>query len=194
MTLERKRPAFVPTWEGPIAAWTTKYCRRQEWRTLPAFSAEDLVQECAVKFLLLCERYATVTEPRHFMSLYMRSCLNLINDLAAQRSKERAYSISGSPLAGETDFSDLSSSVVATDGGMVELFSKLELDDAPELISQLIEALLPLDEPPALAYKNGRRETTADYLRRVSGAPAGSDVLGAAADFLGVSRNAVSAH
>lgn len=193
MTLERRRPSFVPTWEGPIEAWTVKFCRKHEWRTLPAHDFDDLYQECALKFIHIRDKYPMVSEVKHFMSLYMRSVCNHINDLASTRTKERQYSLSDSPLAEGSEYSDLSSTLAVDDGGMVELISKLELEDAPGLIKELIGSLLTLDEPPAMRCRHGKRETTADYLRRVSGAPAGSDLVGAAADFLGVSRNEVSA-
>jgi len=75
-------------WKGSLEGWTRRFIAKQSWRVDYYMEADDLYQECWLKYRHLCAKYPAV-EPKHFQALYMRAAHNLLNDKATHRTKHR---------------------------------------------------------------------------------------------------------
>lgn len=83
----KRRALWEAEWTHPFSTWCESYAKRNEWRVLPEHGWDDLLQEYAFKFAYLRQRYPTVVEPAHFMSLLKVSCVNLTNNFAGRRRR-----------------------------------------------------------------------------------------------------------
>lgn len=79
------KKAAAPTvdFSGVYLHWVFKYIDKNWWRFSSLYEHEDLVQEAAVKFYHCRCKYDSVSEPKHFMSLFKTSVRNHFNDLAS---------------------------------------------------------------------------------------------------------------
>ena len=168
----RVRARFVPTWEGPVEGWTINTINKQIWRVVPQYDFNDLLQEAFTYFLICCERYPEVLDPPHFMALYKRCFLNRINDLAARRTKDRAFSYDeggGDGGAGPDDVLMMVRSP-AMHLQQAELDADIEAASGP--LSNLLKAVQELPEELLKflrAETTNLRETTSIRLARLAG-------------------------
>lgn len=173
---------YCPHWEGEIVGYARNFVRRNLWRCLPDFDEEDLMQE-AYLFYLICEQRYKVNTPAHFMALFKTCLFNRITALATRRSRDRSNVIAVANCAGD---SDLAAIAGACCGGLDLTELHLLLADAPDPIVELVARLAGSDErPPRMQRRpGGRRETTDEWLARIAGAAAGTDMRAMVRDFL----------
>jgi len=84
-------PGFVPTWEGAIAWYALKYCRKNSYR-FPSVDVEDLYAEAYLIFENIRFKYGPprVTCEKHFMALYKTSLHNTLIDLGVRWASRSA--------------------------------------------------------------------------------------------------------
>jgi hypothetical protein len=161
----KQRKLWEAEWTHPFSTWCESYAKRNEWRVLPDFGWEDLLQEYAFKFAYLQQRYPTVTEPAHFMSLLQVSCVNLTNNFASKR-RRRVSTTSLEVLAQDADAAwepELADTTTIVDAVDVVLHSD---PSVLRFIAARVngEARVQLDS-------RGIRETASRMAARVTGCP-----------------------
>lgn len=179
------RIKFKPTWEGSVERWALRYCLQNEWRTLPEFDRDDLFQEAYFIFAMVCERYWQVNEARHFMRLFQICLRNRINRLSNDRT--RRFAKGDVPMAclnaGDDEETVLhEGSAPGLQEEMVDHISMVaDCDPIQQLFTQLVDAEAPIRYR---RYKNGARETTNEFLCRVTNKdPEQADMVGAVLDW-----------
>lgn len=171
MSAVRVRSVFVPAWEGTIEGWVVNYITDNKWRTKPAFGFDDLYQEAFLCFAICCERYPQVVEAPHFMSLFKRTFMNRVHDMASRRTREKAFSYDENSELGPPT----SDSLLGRQQKMCPEMMGAELDmlvqDAPGPIRELIATVL--EAPDELlgflrAETTGLRENAVKRLARLA--------------------------
>lgn len=166
---KRLRLAFTPTWKGEIEGYARKFTAKEEWRTLPRYDRDDLMQELYVVFMKLEEAYPEVRTPSHFMALFKVSARNKIIHLANARTREQVklYGTEGEP---EVPI-ELDQLGEAEDPRLSDLFVKCMFEDAPAAIKDLIKQLRSqgVDELKYNRRRDGTRPTTNELLNELAG-------------------------
>lgn len=80
---------YQPAFEGPIKGWGVNFCKKNYWRVKVTMPWEDLLQELAVAFLRVKQKYPETESPQHFMSLFQRSWINKFNDFSIEDTHVR---------------------------------------------------------------------------------------------------------
>lgn len=145
-----------PIWEGSLEGWTKNYAAANHWRIIPHYDLEDLYQDGYLIFLICSRKYAHITEPKHFASLYRTSFTNYIHDLSKIRSGENNYKEENTKQRHdkeqeETSFEDL------------ELFCS----ELPEDLQGVFRSYLHEGKPERFQKVKGRRESQLDRLTRL---------------------------
>jgi len=70
--------------DEPCDKWTKKLINKYMWAMRADTEFSDLYNECYIKFLVITDGRYEIENQRHGMSLYMVSCVNRMNDLAAK--------------------------------------------------------------------------------------------------------------
>lgn len=136
----RQRIRYRPIYAGTLEAWTVKYAAKNAWRTAPEHDLEDLLQEGRLLFETLREKYPAVIEGAHFTSIYQRSYMNLITDLAWARTRRPDTVSADAPIDAEGNSFTLRAAV--TDPGYAAVESDMLLADAPPYINALLQKLV----------------------------------------------------
>lgn len=89
--MERLIPKYIAVFEGPVEQWTIKFLRKNQWKVSSRYEFEDLKQESYIKFLICYDRYASVNNLSHFISLYQSCVRNMMNDMSLSIYKEREH-------------------------------------------------------------------------------------------------------
>lgn len=75
---------------GPIEGWVVNGMKANYFRVERTLSREEYLQEAYLVYLRVLRKYeGTVTEPKHFMSLFKRAWTNELNDLATKDTHHR---------------------------------------------------------------------------------------------------------
>lgn len=179
--VERERIEFVPQWEGPIEGFTVKYCDRHQWRVMPELDFDDLYQEAFMLFLRMVERYPHVVEAKHFMSLYKTALHNMVTNLATHRTRRQRHETIA--VLGHQPDEDRVRAAARNQGtGTNQQLAEVELEmallEAPDVVKRLVQALEDCegDELPSYERPGGVRETTNEWLARVTGLPAAGNL------------------
>lgn len=86
---EGRKLSWRPSWKGVLENYSKKTCSHHLWRVEHlGFEFEDLLQEAWIVYRTCREKYHYVTEPQHFMSLFMTSLSNRITDLSNKSAAE----------------------------------------------------------------------------------------------------------
>jgi hypothetical protein len=166
--------AIQLAWEGSPKAWARKAAKSNEWRVLPALDCEDLFQEAWILWYKVCNAYPDATPPNR-MSLFTVSVLRRFHSLASSRTRKLPR---GCALVG----GDVDQVMDAQFDG----FEAIDADDFFDSCSQYIRRLLAAfsgERRPGFLRRGQIRETTPEYLRRLSGAPQDLDMLGVLTDW-----------
>ena len=158
----RERLNFEPEFNGRIAGWTTNYIHKNFWKFCSDYEFEDLVQEAYIKFLQCRDRYVSVRESKHFMSLYQTSVKNHFSDLAKKIRTGRQcvvfeseigdeYLVALSTLAGHLD----------NDGPR-----NILIRQAPEEVRRLISSMLDGGAEAFRRHKTLRRAKDGELTKR----------------------------
>lgn len=77
-------------WDGTFENYARKVIRSNLWRVRRVMDKEDFVQEAALLFYYMLDRYGdTVDSPQHFMGLYKTALDRQIHDLSKKSTKVR---------------------------------------------------------------------------------------------------------
>lgn len=168
---DRTQISFKPKWEGEIEGYAVRFIEKNLWKVVPECDFADLYQDAFLYFLTCAERYPTVSEAPHFMSLFKSCLFNRITELAKRRTrffgpKRMAPIKNPEAPGGEVDAIDVIPSD-STDREAAELAMLVE--DAPEDVRRLIAASEDPTQPRRFLRYNKTRETTDDYLCRIAG-------------------------
>lgn len=173
---------FTPQWDGPISGWVANFAGRNHWRVrevCPEY--DDLVQECFIKFLHMCDTYPGVMEPAHFMALYKTAVNNMVNTMSMKATAHRDFWVDidpdgraaqdGAPLTWE----DVASRLLPAEmhGGDFAVL----LAEAPYEVQLLVSAFFDdnlIEELRGARLRDtedrfARRETTNEFFCRVLG-------------------------
>lgn len=81
---------FSPNFEGPIEGWVVNGMKANYFRVENTHTREEYLQEAYLVFLRVKNKYeGSVTEAKHFMSLFQRAWINELNDLATKATHAR---------------------------------------------------------------------------------------------------------
>lgn len=149
----RKPKLWYPKWEGVIEGWTIRTVQKHLWRV--EFDFDDLYQECAVKFVHLCEVYPLVVDPPHFTALYKTACFNRITDLAKGAMRRSIVE-----LVPDDDFDAV---------GYDDAELRALVGDAEGPMRKVFEEALRLGRLEPIRFEDGTRETTSEKLARIAG-------------------------
>jgi len=170
--MNRAKLKFRPQFKGEIEGWAVNYISRNVWKLGLEHEFDDLLQDAYFYFLKCTDRYSTVVEPKHFMSLFKTCLRNHFYELANQRTRRAEV------------HTEVEQQIELTDD-IDELETRLLLDSAPTEITALLEALginagLEATKPqPHFRHANGTRETNNERLCRLVGVdPAEVDMVG----------------
>lgn len=179
LRLQIKRAALprMPDWEGCFEGFAVNYCEKNEWRVQPEYDFEDLYQDACMIFLELPQRYPHVYEPRHLMSLYQTWLRNHITNLASRRTRRqkhetaivRGFDIPAFENDDERQVNNSHPALPRPKEIEDDVEIQLMLAEAPEVVRMVMEAVKANGGPKAYRRVNGIRETTDQWLARVSG-------------------------
>lgn len=164
---KRERVRWRPEFAGSLEGWTRRFCYRNAWRVAGEMDADDLYQECAIKFLHVRDTYPDVTQPAHFMRLYQVSVLNRVHDLA--RRKQRGI------ICGDIQLDDLADEMHDPECVFDAIDLKVLIESAPAKIRKVCEAAMCGKGGYASRVNGSRRDLLArlagesGYLRRDDG-------------------------
>jgi DNA-directed RNA polymerase specialized sigma24 family protein len=82
---------FQPKWHGPFERYARKFAQRHHWRVCNVLDdPEDVLQECAWKFVQCCKVYGdTIDNPAWLMQLYKRALIRHFDRLALRDKAAR---------------------------------------------------------------------------------------------------------
>ncbi len=162
----RVRFKFLPQWEGAIQGYAINYIERNGWTVKgPGYDEHDLLQEAWVVFDKVEKAYPAVVDPPHFMALFKTALRNHFINLAKKKMREPV------PLTLSTNPSDEEASGIELEGPSFlnrvdEAFFR---EDAPEPVRRLIRRLVEGSVDIRYQWSEKTRETTREFLARVSG-------------------------
>jgi hypothetical protein len=168
-----RRPAYTPTWDGPIKNWAGTFIASNRWRCDVIHDFEDLLQEAWVLFDKL-SKYYPVDTPQHFMALFKRALSNSFHDHARYTMRKRNYRNSYEGIK----FSRRILGEATNNGYLNALIA--------ETSDNVRNALAAFDDPvtcAALRMRGRKRGKMREHenlngrLRRVTGAPEGCDLV-----------------
>jgi hypothetical protein len=162
--------AIQVAWEGSPQAWARKAANQNEWRVSPSLDAEDLYQEAWILWYKVCEKYPDASPPNR-MSLFMISVQRRFHSLASYRTRKLPR---GCALVG----GDVDQVMDAEFSGFEIVDSSDSAEFWPDFISRLVSAFS-ADRHPCFLRRGSVRETTPEYLRRLSGVSGDVDVMDA---------------
>lgn len=173
----RERLNFDPEFNGKIAGWTTNYIHRNFWKFCSNYEFEDLVQEAYIKFLQCRDRYVSVREPAHFMSLYQTSIRNHFSDLAKKIRDGRqcvvyeneigdGYTVALATLAGHLDNEGPRNILIRQAPKEVRRLISSMLDGGAEVFRRH-KTLRRVNGGSSASKKLSVRETTNEFLCRL---------------------------
>lgn len=169
----KRRFKFVPTWEGPIEAWAIGYALTNVWRVQPEHDVDDIMQEARILFLRCRELYwPNVQEPKHFMALFKMAFTNKIINLSNRRTRRGEVQI---------DYDSIEAKRRVADHALdeVDIYDLASANEPLErLIRQLVDSTM---SPRPMRLGKGqpfrrKRETTNQFLARIAGVDASTDV------------------
>lgn len=149
-----------------INGWIVTTATRNYWRVAHWYEVEDLIQDGFLCYCICNRQYGQVVEQAHFMSLFKRTFINHIHDLAdtRKRTPEKTLTlIEGSDKEVDTELQRLAPAV------QEEATFALLMKQLPAEFKLMIDRLLSAEPPPLLSYVSGQRETTSQYLARLAG-------------------------
>lgn len=164
----RKRPRFIPLWEGAIEGWVVNFITKNVWRTKPAYDWCDLYQESYLCYDRCVHMYPEVVEAPHFMRLVQVTTLNRITDLANKRTKRREVPME----VGDEDSTMCLLDMVPNNMLGISDYENEEwkvMKDSPQLLRRLVRVLTASDVVLAYRVVGGIRETTNELLCRLVG-------------------------
>lgn len=176
---ERAKLPKLPPWEGCFEGYAVNYCEKMAWRCMPEYEFEDLYQDAFMIFLQLPQWYPTAYEHRHLMCLFQVCLRNHITNLASRRTrrqKNETAAVRGfmaAPLEVGEEELQINHSQPSLPAPKETLDDdaelRLMLDDAPEVVRLVMQAVKANGGPKVYRRVNGIRETTDQWLARVSG-------------------------
>lgn len=152
--------------DPPTRGWLVNTARKNHWRVCRWIDLDDLIQDGAMHYYRLVERYPDVTERRHMMALFKRTYTNYLNDLARKRTGEFLFQDVYSSLSEQQIIDNLSRPVLN------EGPERLRLAEAPQLILLIIKKFMSESIPRSdrdYRVVDGVRETTNQWLCRIAG-------------------------
>jgi hypothetical protein len=164
---QRVRFRFVPQWEGPIQGYATNYITRHQWRMGILYGPDDLLQEAWDVFRKVEAAYPTVVEPRHFMALYKTALRNHFTNLAVKRTRQLP-TVSLNAALDDNEEGEASNPALVAPVSM-DLDALFFKEEAPAPVKRLIKQLVEGEVELKYQWKGKLRETTRDFLSRVSG-------------------------
>lgn len=165
--MERVKVPQREEWSGTPRAWSVKYLSRRVWATQPLYDLDDLIQEAWTVWNTCVQHYPNVSDPGHFMTLYMRSVHNLYCTLARRRMDRRERN-------GVEESIFLAA--ITIDSCMDEMERRLHISEAPELVKRIVGSFSKRRRV-FRRLKSGARETTNEYLCRIAGHEGDLDVV-----------------
>jgi len=153
----KTRTTFPPT----LLGWAIKHARKSLWRLAGVADLDDLIQDAHLMFLICAKRYWYVVDDRHFTALYKTAYTNMVN--LAVRSHGPAYKVDV-----QADQSTCDNAHVLT-----------MLAEAPKEVRAVLAASWDDNSKWTRRYRKAKiqhRDTTNSRLRRLIGAPNGTDV------------------
>jgi len=72
--------------------WMIKYARKNFWRVAAWYELDDLIQDGLMCWWHVRRRYADIAEMRHIMSLFQRTYINHVHQMANKRSAGHWFS------------------------------------------------------------------------------------------------------
>lgn len=148
--MERRRLKCNPTFhDSRFYGWTINFIKKNYFRVRVDFEFQDLIQEAYICFMRCHKKYiqeeSSVTEPKHFMSLYQCTLINHFNDLS-RKIYQRSHA--------EVDFFDFHTNGI-TDFNLGPL--SIVFQQSPSEIKQMLKKFLDGDKIKDL-HRNNFRE------------------------------------
>jgi hypothetical protein len=172
--------------------WLYKTAHKNFWRVSDLCDFDDLVQDghmCYARVLMKYQRIPRrVRLTPHIMSLFQRTFLNHIHDMAKYRTRYSFQKRAGDLVPEEVDTEHDIWDHIA-DGIDVFDFEKL-ISEAPAHVARLLRAIMSAGsefflEKPYLTRRDGKRETTNERLCHLVGAdPSRMDLATELREFL----------
>lgn len=96
------------------------------------------------------------------MALFMTGCSNWTTNVAKRRTRRSQVDRNFDEAAVEPE-------KLSTDGGMNDVVNRILVEDAPPVIRRLLVQLVTTNTPARMmAKKKGRRETTDEFIERLT--------------------------
>lgn len=168
--MARKREkVWYPKFEDSFEKTARALARKHIWRVRrnrPEMDEDDLFQELAIKFLQLKDKYPKVSNPKHFMGLCKPAWSNLITDLACGGYRKNNGRMQPEPI--QTVSVDSVDCVLGMhDLGLDEVELRILLEEAPEPVRLVVEAVQQTGRGGYRKLTSGLRETRRQLLSRL---------------------------
>lgn len=157
--------------------WLHRTARKHYWRVCRWYDYDDLVQDGVLHYWRIVRKYPAITSPRpttsarrHIMSLFQRTYINHINDLANRRTRQPEWVVADLAPEAVDETSYLEGVTADAEVGV----EQINLAGAPDAVRQLLRALATDEGCRRLGkiYRlrdSGARETLNERLCRIAG-------------------------